>query len=298
MKKLIIHIGFHKTGTSFLNQKFFPVHSEIHHLGKPYDHDSPIREFVERIVGPKEYDPEKCKVLYDEYIRPFREDKIVSISDGRIATRIIDNNLKEIPKRLLNVTSDVAVIITIRRQYDYLKSLYVQKVGSDNEKKSFNQWFDDNWEGGTKIKDQLEYLDKIQAYLDVLGKEKVKVCIYENFRENISEFLQDLCSFIDLDCVTFEKEFNNEEKINQRMTILHRFIATHSALRYIAMLIKKIVPKKIQNSMRHLIFNNFKHYDPELSVDRIRLVKEHTRIVNNKIISELDIDLSKYYYDT
>ena len=61
MKKLIVHIGYHKTGTSFLNRKFFPIHPDIFHLGKPYDDDDPIREFTERVIGVRRYDVERCR---------------------------------------------------------------------------------------------------------------------------------------------------------------------------------------------------------------------------------------------
>jgi|APSaa5957512535_1039671.scaffolds.fasta_scaffold84401_1 hypothetical protein len=297
MKKLIVHIGYHKTGTSFLNRKFFPIHPDIFHLGKPYDDDDPIREFTERVIGVRRYDVERCKALYNEYIKPIRENKITSISDGRIVNHIANNNLRDIPERLLNITKDVSVIMVIRRQYDYLKSLYVQRVGAANEKKSFNEWFDSNWENGIRLNKQVDYLAKIQAYLDILGKENVGIFIYESFREDAGGFTHDLCNFIGLDCTSLKRELVNNEKINQRMTTLHQFISTHLVFNYIAIMVKKILSDRVRGSIRNLIFNNFNSYNPELSVDRIRLVQESAMVVNNRLISELNLDLYRYNYD-
>ena len=294
MKKIILHIGYHKTGTTFLNRKFFPAHQDVHHLGKPFDVDSPIREIIERVIGIKKYDADRCKKLYEKHIEPFRKDKIVTISDGRIVKCIVNDNLTEIPKRLMDITSEISVIIVIRQQYDYLKSLYVQKVGVDNEKKSFDEWFDSNWEDGAQLKKQLSYSDKIQAYVDILGEENVGVFLYEKFRNNGKGFLQDICKFIGLDCTTLYKEINNSKRLNQRMTTMHRLTKRYAMLNYISILIKKITPKNILGLIKKIIFKIFKSYDPELSEDRLKLVQEHARLVNNKLINEFDLDLYKY----
>ncbi|MBT5399533.1 hypothetical protein HOL24_03205 [bacterium] len=298
MKKLIIHIGYHKTGTTFLNRKFFPLHPEVCHLGKPYDSDSPIRDIVEQVTGIRKYNVLQCRALYDRHIKPIRHRKIVSISDGRIVNNIIDGDQKEIPERLLSMTNDVVIIMVIRRQYDYLKSLYVQKVGANNEKKSFNKWFDDNWTDGMQVKKQLDYFDKIQAYSSVLGKDNVGVFIYEQFLDNGKKFTKDLCNFIGLDCVDSKGELDNSERLNQRMTTLHRFITTHMLLRYIAIIIRKILSRKVKSLISNLIFNYFNRFDPKLSSDRLRLLHEHAKVVNNKLIGEMSLDLHRYHYDT
>jgi len=59
-------------------------------------------------------------------------------------------------------------------------------------------------------------------------------------------------------------------------------------------LIKKITPKNILGLIKKIIFKIFKSYDPELSEDRLKLVQEHARLVNNKLINEFDLDLYKY----
>jgi hypothetical protein len=296
MKKIIIHIGYHKTGTSFLNRKFFPNHPKIHHLGKPY-RDHKIAEIFERIIGVKEYDFEQCKALYDKYISPIREGKIVSITDGRIINHIVDGNLKNIPSRLLSVTNDASVIIVVRRQYDFLKSLYVQNLSAKNEKFFFNEWFDHNWEDGMCLKDQINYFDKIQAYIDIFGKENVKVFIYEGLLEDANRFTQDLCDFIGLDHTDFKEKNINNERVNQRITTLHRFIVMHPLLRYIVTIIKSIISDRMRDSIRRLIFKRFKRYDPELSTDRKDIVQKHAKTVNDKLIKKLNMDLHKYHYD-
>ncbi len=297
MKKLVVHIGYHKTGTTFLNRKFFANHPDFHHMGKPYSGDNPIRELIERLIGLQRYDVNRCKTLYDDYVLPIRDNKIVTISDGRIIKQNPIDNSNSIPERLLDITDEVTVIVVIRRQYEYLKSLYVQHIGSNNEKRSFDEWFDTNWELGGNLKFRLDYFERIKTYVDVLGRDNVGIFLYEQLLEDPDLYVNNLCSFIDCDCSIFDNESDNTNPLNQRMTTLHRLINTNPTLYFVADIIKKIIPKSALGVIRSSIFTRFDRYEPELSEDRIKLVQEHARTVNENLIREMTLDLRKYKYE-
>jgi hypothetical protein len=297
MKKLVVHIGYHKTGTTFLNRKFFANHPDFYHMGKPYSGDNPIRELIERLIGLKRYDANRCKTLYDDFVLPVLDNKIVTISDGRIIKQNPIDNSKSIPERLLDITDEVIVIVVIRRQYEYLKSLYVQHIGSNNEKRSFNEWFDSNWEAGGDLKFRLDYFERIKTYIDVLGRDNVGIFLYEQLRDDPDLYLNNLCSFIGCDCSIFDKESDNTKPLNQRMTTLHRLIHKNPILYFVADIIKRIIPKMAVDVIRSYIFIRFNRYQPELSSDRIKLVQAHAHTVNENLIRKMTLDLRKYKYE-
>jgi hypothetical protein len=297
MKKLVIHIGYHKTGTTFLNRKFFTNHPQIHHMGKPYSHDDPVREMIARIVGLKKYDVDLCKEIYNKNILPIQEDKIVSISDGHIVKQNSVDSLKDIPKRMLDVAGEVSVIVVIRKQYDYIKSLYVQHIGSNDEKRSFNEWFDSNWERGGMLKSRMNYFNRIKPYVDVLGRDNVGIFIYEQLQKDSDLFMNNLCNFIECDNSIFNKEGKDMKALNKRMTILHYLIIKNPVLHSIFTIVKKNIPKSVHNIIRKSIFSKFGRYEPELSKDRIKLIQEHAHAVNDQLIRKLDLDLDTYNYE-
>lgn len=296
MNKLIIHIGYHKTGTTFLNRKFFTNHPQIHHMGKPYAEDDPIREIVERVIGLKKYDVDLCRSIYEKNIVSIQQRKIISISDGQIVKQNHVKNFYEIPKRLIDIFGDISVIVVIRKQYDYIKSLYVQHIGVNNEKKSFDEWFDQNWDSGGMLKSRVNYLDRIKPYIEILGTNNVGIFIYEELQKNPESFIKNICDFIDCNYPnSFKKD--NKRKLNKRMTTLHKFFNTNSFFRFILFFAKKVIPLRYHNLINNFIFSKFRRYDPQLSKDRAMVVKDYSRISNRSFVDELGIELSKYNYD-
>jgi len=296
MKKLIIHIGYHKTGTTFLNRKFFKNHPQIHHMGKPYAHDDPIREMIERIIGVKKFNVNLCKSIYKKNILPIQKNKIITISDGQIVKQNFVRNLQSIPERMLDIFGEVSVIIVIRRQYDYVKSLYVQHIGVNNEKKTFDEWFDDNWDSGGLIKSRMDYFSRIKAYIDVLGRENVGIFMYEQLQKNPDMFINDMCNFMECDCSIFHEE-GDKKALNKRMTTLHYFINKNNYLRLFSVAIKRVIPIKVHSFICSFIFSKFSRYEPELSKDRIKLIQEYSHVVNNKLTDKFNLELNTYNYD-
>ena len=286
MGKLIIHAGYHKTGTTFINRKFFAKHADIHHLGKPYSEDSPIRELVDRLLGEKPYDPVRCKKLYDEFILPIQTNKIIIISDGRIIKQNDKNSPKPIPERILDLTEEVRVIVVIRKQYEYLKSLYVQHIGSNNEKRSFDEWFDSNWLKGSMLKSRLDYFVQIKIYFDILGRDKVGIFLYEQLRDDHEQFVNNLCNFIGCNVPKADNQDENTRPLNQRMTNLHRLINKNSAIYFVVKILKKIIPKKLSKLISNSVFYRFNRYEPELSINRKKIVQEHAHTVNQNLLEK------------
>jgi hypothetical protein len=140
--RIVFHLGFPRTATTFLQSSVFPKHKEINFLGpKNYNNwdGSDLKQFPEAKIS--EADLDKITLYSDEFMRNkedlltkfykiFDKDKINVISNERYTTYLnFTNNFKDIKhfeillnEKFGNVNLDF--IIVIRNQYELIKSAY------------------------------------------------------------------------------------------------------------------------------------------------------------------------------
>jgi hypothetical protein len=289
--KIIIHIGYHKTGTTFLNNKFFSCHPEINHKGKPYSLDDPVREFIERIMNFKSFNLKRCVYLYNEFIQNKNQRTVVTISDGRIIGQTYDSRESIVPERLRSISENFKVIVVLRNQIDYLSSIFIQHVGTKKTDKSFDEWFDMNWNEGVRLSSTIDYCSRISPYIDILGRDNVMVLLYEELRENPNVFEKRICDFIGVSNDSFNIK-NNKNASNKRMTVFHYFIMRHPLLLSIAEPISRFVPKNIKS----YVLSKFNKANPELSLDRKNMVLDLASSSNSMLVKKINLPLTRFEY--
>jgi hypothetical protein len=173
--EVYIHVGLHKTATSFLQRNVFPNIPEIAYM-KEFFITTPIPE----------------------------HDKILISSEGLSGVPYINDNAEIqyiIANRLSRIFDNANVIIGIRDKEDWKKSLYKQyiRVGGTL---SFLQWseeiFDDN------------FLD-FERYICFLKNKfnRVHIFDFEKFKKNNDKEIEKMCKFIGV-----EKPEYYREKVN------------------------------------------------------------------------------------
>ena len=194
--KTFIHIGYHKTGSSWL-QRLIHEAEKANRLA-PIDYDTIIRNIVD--VNALDFDARKSKEALENSIsNKFEHSAIPVMSCERLSGNPHSGgyDTKELAYRLRETTDNAQVLIVIREQKDIIRSCYRQYVkvgGTCTLKKYLNPPTD------TKVPlfslDHFRYDRTVALYMNLFGAENVKVVTYESLRNDPRKFISDINNFL------------------------------------------------------------------------------------------------------
>ncbi|RBW68886.1 sulfotransferase domain-containing protein [Bacillus taeanensis] len=285
---MLIHIGYHKTGTTWFQKTFFKEHSQ---LTTPFSYE----EIVEKIVYPHSlhFNGNSTKIFFEDKIQECLQKGETSVlSSERLSGNPHSGGYdsKEIADRLYEVFPKAKIWIVIRNQIDIIASNYKQYVREGGTGTVRNYLKGDPPERIPSFSLQhFEYFYLIKYYQDLFGKENVMVSLYEDFKSNPNGLIKDLCKFIGIN-----QEFNysqNKSLVNKSFSDLSikilrptnifnyypsmaqypvinlpgRFLLRRS-LRVMDKAVGKQVAKNtIKNEVREIIGNYYEESNNELS---------------------------------
>lgn len=198
MTKMLIHIGYHKTATSWLQDIYFPAHPEL----ADWPQKSKLRRML---IEPHslDFDP----VAVREKLTPFiseaaREKKRPLLSAEGLCGSPHNGGVlnKELADRLHALFPDAKILAVIRRQPEMIASAYRQYIRAGGVCQ-----FDDYV--NPPVKDaklplfRLEnymYHKLLKYYAELFGHENVGVLIYEEFCQEPETFLNKLCAHFEV----------------------------------------------------------------------------------------------------
>ena len=273
-KQLFIHVGYHKTGTTWLQDKFFDKHPEITYLGKTFK--DPIYKFAQVFddiiyLSDHTFSPQKTREKFNKFLIDCKVDTNlllgISYEGFTGGNDWFGSYSTQIPSRIKKVFEeyDVKILIGIREQSKMLASFYSEyiKNGGTN---SLQRLINHPRSTGRYLIDSLQYYPLIKKYQELFEESNVKVLLFEEFIQNpilqaqsIENFLNighykklrntkpvnisfsnfgiSLCRF--KNCFFFMPPFNNNSLISFPSTLLRIILKT--AVK--SNLLKKIIPK-------------------------------------------------------
>lgn len=194
---MIIHVGYHKTGSTFLQSLVFP-RLDVDYV--PLDED--LLKLVERPSS--DFQPDAFR---DAIAREAAERR-GSRAPG--ATTLISNEelsghphgWREVDpfataRNLHAAWPDARIVICIRNQFDYLLSLYAFRVAVKGyESRGLREFLVE--EGRRGLFAKVEYDQLIGQYIGLFGRDRVLVLPLELLKKRSAEFLRRLEAFIGL----------------------------------------------------------------------------------------------------
>jgi len=173
---VLIHIGYHKTGTSWMQEKFFCKKNNFKKMMTHVEVDRYINKvrifnldpsIVRGIVGERE------EVGFTGVI----SSEILSGSPLNGGLQSYENALK-----LKSIFPDAKILITIRNQNDFLKSIYLQylKTGGILGVQEFMSYYHDNPSHAGRVLQHILYSGLVGPYMKLVGAVKVFVCKAES----------------------------------------------------------------------------------------------------------------------
>ena len=194
----LIHIGYHKTGTTWLQRHFFPSHPG---LVVPFHRQTVVEKLV--FPHPLIFDVDQTR----DYMRPpveaaIRRGKIPVISVERLSGNPQSGGYdsKEIADRIQAVFPEARIWIVIRNQVDIITSQYKHYVreGGTGAVQYYLRGDPPLRVPGFDFR-HFQYDHLIRYYHKLFGKERVQVSLYEEFFHHPGKFLKEFCDVLGIE---------------------------------------------------------------------------------------------------
>lgn len=317
MDRVLIHIGFHKTGSTWLqNHLFHSDSSSFISLSSNTNGPSSLAEkFIYDddgyLLNSFDSNKEKLKEALNsiQYLAPNNKNNAYyTISHERLSGNPHSSGFDAsiIGRRLYDVFPKAKILIVIREQRSWLLSNYFQYLamgGTHSLSKYLNIKYDGKRPGFSP--GHLQYHHLISFYYHTFGKDNVLVLPYELFDSDKGGFIKQLEVFLDHKIVIDEADYSNYSNkkgnhfINYWMRFLNKFFRSSSLNNYsgfknrtlhvLSYGFKELLGLIVPNFINTLTKRSLSRKIEKWSGDRF---KESNKITNDLISS----DLIKYGY--
>ena len=227
-REVYIHIGYPKTGTTFLQNEIFPKLNEVHYI-----RSDRIRPETSKIMRQEEFsfDYEQVKNNLEKHLV---DGKNLISNEGFMGNLLVGKaiNNKLIADRLAFLFPNVKIIITIRNQYDLVESLYKQyiQLGGTKTLREFVKFKEGRFEHNdfrwdlTLSPEMFNYATLAAYYEKLVGRENVFLISFELLQKDPARFLDQLLKWMGVD----ETPSHNNRAYNQgygrRQIAIARFL--------------------------------------------------------------------------
>lgn len=220
----VFHVGFPKTGTTWLQNELLPVVESFVCLGKPYSRGIKFRDWLINFVteSPLEFSADKAREEFIEILEQSKQigdaGKIRIISYELLSAPLFNGYmLKEIAERIKKTFGDTRIVVTVRSQTTMLESLYrhyVRSGGSlgirDFLYRRISPGVD--YAGNKMLLRKLKYEPYIRFLIELFGEDNVKVLPMETMFQEPEKFAEEFFEFSGIDepppLPSFERKYN------------------------------------------------------------------------------------------
>ena len=324
--RIIIHIGYPRTGTTFLQTNVFPIHRDINFLGPKNYLDLKDKKITSKDLNlisimNNEYDLNNNKITkIDKDLLKFLDEKKVNVLSFERYTnyRNIINDFKDLKYLEILISQNFKdvkfdFIVVLRNQYDLIKSYYYHNysltsvfLGIKDFKSIYNFLDTEILEkySNFPLKLFLHQYDFYQLHNKLLNRfknSKIKYLFYEDLKFDNKHFSDEFASFLNLNKKNMEKLFNSEIVNNRRVklnkdyymkTYMYKFLNSK-----VYLFLKNYIPFK--NLSKKLILNNFIYSSAKYTLQEESLfrnkVKRYYKDSNVKFFEQSKIS-NKYNY--
>jgi hypothetical protein len=307
----LLHIGYHKTGTTWL-QKFLFDNAEVGFI-QPFSRNQDIPRLL-ILPPPFHFDAAGCREHFGPGIVEARNRGLVPVLSLESLSgnpHVAGYNSREIADRLHEVFPDGRVVIGIREQKSMIFSGYKQYVRVGGTA-SLEDYLDPPFyreRVSMRVPqfhfDYFKYHGLIEYYIKLFGRENVLVLLYEQFTRQPSDFVTPIIRFAGA------REVENlpyDEHIHQALTGTQvamkqrlNFIAAYDSINPTVLIRSSGVKRRVDRLIRRidgLLPASMKKSMDARMKDKIREMVGNRYSESNRRVGELlDLDMKSYGYD-
>jgi len=216
--KIFIHIGYHKTGTSYLQKVIFPKLDGVNFIRMKKNKELFLKLIYQ---DPLSFD---MNTTGADFQSCFDKSKINLISTERFSGtpgfKYINN--KNIADKLYALFPGAKILLTIRNQYDHIISIYKSYnsigggimsfknyIGISNGKINPSYVFEDR----KANLEMFKFNNLINYYAEKFGKENILILLFEEFCRDKRRYLGRIFDFMG---IKHRYDFDNIDKVVNR----------------------------------------------------------------------------------
>lgn len=317
IKNILIHIGYHKTGSTWLQRELFTTSNETFEPFSFSDegHSTLAEYFFKDREGYllssfNDNYPLLQKEIANIKALPHKDfnRKIPVISHERLSGSPHSGGFdaKLISHRIKKVFPEARIFVVIREQKSFILSSYFQYLFNGG-KWSFEKYISSKYDGKYPFfsPNHLNYYLLVKHYQDLFGKEKVLVLPYEMLKYEPSLFFEHFENFLNIRMnidnkkvntlwnkrnlfyVRYKFRFLNSFRKKNSLNTCHIFSnhLTESSVNIILYMMNKLVPKSTEDKFIMRLYEQLDAYTHD------RYKKK-----NEELSTLINVNLKKYGY--
>ncbi|MEP0986900.1 sulfotransferase domain-containing protein [Ekhidna sp.] len=300
MPDRIVHIGYPKTGSTFLQLEVFPSIPGINYV----DYRTCVKLFSDLIyLDDLDYDSGKAALNFAELngVKPTLYSQ-EALSGPPFTFKGL--NRSSIPVRLKDIGFN-KIIVTIRNQIDIIDSLYRQYIYQGGVMK-FADFIDLDRKWNHQLRafnlDYLKFDSLIKCYQEEFGKSNVLILPLELLKEDQTLFLTKLCRFLNVDDLNVDLLGRSNESLSNLSTNILRIINhfTFNSQRPNQLITNRIntqiIKKIFQVALDPYFFGFFSNKKSYLKTHQVDVIKDYYVKSNFELDTLLEENLEDFGY--
>ena len=306
---VLVHIGYHKTGTTWLQKTLFSAKSSVFFPLSPAGKPKALgRHFVWDKDGNLLSPFESNKSLILQEIETALHGKNLKDRTPVISNERLSGNphcggfdTKLIADRIKDCLPNAKIFCVIREQKEMILSTYFQYLragGIDSLKEYLTRPYDGRRPGFAPS--HLNYVDLISYYYQIFSDDNVLVLPYEMLKNNPESFVKSIRVFVAKDspdnaddwAIAYNKRL--DDSILPRFPFLNLFLRKSSVNAYSPLYIPKTI--KLLRATNWMIRGNDRAYIKKLRNLIDSIIQDRYVASNKKLSGIIGINLYEYGY--
>jgi len=255
-KRVTIHVGLHKTATTFLQERLFPALRDVrfvHPLHVPRDHDGPVEKFVLECLFRNGVCIDMARHARDisAWLDTVEESHVVISSEAMVGFPTENHsNLRLLTDLLQEMFPNAKIFLVTRRQDKWVDAAIAELFRSgltttperflNYRSGAFDRWNIGLYHGPNVDARDLDWAAFDHYYRRAFGDDAVLTLPFERFVSDAPGFLAQFFSFFDIDPCELPE---TSERINQRWS--QRGVAIAKLVNHVPMSIQRMVRDKL-----------------------------------------------------
>ncbi|CAN5477641.1 hypothetical protein BH11BAC1_BH11BAC1_11900 [soil metagenome] len=202
---VVLHIGYHKTATTYLQKLIFPQLTDVLYLGRAWKSAEIHSYFLDnQFTHSLQFDSSAMRERFYSAISKWTETSGIHVQDKK-AILVSHESIHSGPEwfgaeftlmadRMKATLPNAKIIIGIRKQVDYIESNYRTYI-MHGGKLGFKKFLSKSYAHNYSLLPKLYFDQAIKYYMNKFGKENVYVYLLEDFKRDLKSELDKILSF-------------------------------------------------------------------------------------------------------